>query len=193
MTIARVTLQWTGFSGAPGYTNFYFNSFGEGDQVDLEVDRVFAFADGIRPTLPSVARLEVSPEVAFLDEATGDLLSYATATTPPEAVVGAVAGAYSAPTGASITWNTPAIAKGRRLRGRTFVVPLGGTMYDLNGTLSSQAVNFLTNAATALIGDGTGPQAVIWSRPVNGAGGSIGTIDAFRVPDRAAVLRSRRD
>lgn len=193
MTIARVTLQWTGFSGAPGYTNFYFDAFGAGDEVDLEVDRVFAFADGIRPALPSVARLEVSPEVAFLDETTGDLQSYATATTPPGAIVGSVTGSYSAPTGASITWNTPAIAKGRRLRGRTFVVPLGGTMYDASGTLATTAVNFLTAAANALIGDGTGPQAVIWSRPVNGAGGTIGAIDGFRVPDRAAVLRSRRD
>lgn len=193
MTIARVTLEWSGFSGAPGYTNFYFDSFGAGDEVDLEVARVFAFADGIRPALPSVARLEVSPEVAFLDEATGDLLSYATTATPPEALVGSVTGSYSGPTGASITWNTPAIAKGRRLRGRTFVVPLGGTMYDASGTLSSGAINLLTNAANGLIGDGTGPQAVIWSRPVNGAGGSIGAIDSFRVPDRAAVLRSRRD
>lgn len=193
MPITRVTAMWSGFPGAPGYSNFYFAAFGGGDQVNVEVAKVRAFFDDIKGLLPSVVTMTVAQEAAILDEATGDLIGYAAADTAPAVVVGAQAGIYSAPSGAAITWQTGTVAKGRRLRGRTFIVPLAGNQYDLTGTLASTCIGTLNTAATTLRTATTGPQLVVWSRPGASGGGVIGPVTGSRVADKSAVLRSRRD
>lgn len=193
MTITRVTAVWSGFSGAPGYTNFFFDSFGTGDEVDLEVARVEAFFTPLAAELPNDLTVTVQGEAAFVDETTGELLDYAQATGGNQQVEGTASGGYAAPVGAAVTWNTETVARGRRLRGRTFIVPMRSSAYEDDGTLTLSALANLNNAAAALIGDGSGPTAVIWSRPRAGAGGSIGPITSARVADKVAVLRSRRD
>lgn len=193
MAITRVTAVWSGFQGAPGYSNFFFDAFGGGDAVDLEVARVRQFFRALDTILPNSVTINVQREAAILDEATGDLINYQNATVAPDPVTGLVSGAYSSPTGASIGWQTAAIARGRRLRGRTFLVPLAGSSYDAVGTLSTGALTALNAAAEGLIGDGTGPQLVIWSRPRIDSPGSIGEVNGHRVADLAAILRSRRD
>lgn len=193
MAIARITAVWSGFTGAPGYTNFFFDAFGSGDLVDAETARVRAFFNALTLNLPADVDINVQGEAAILDEVTGELIGYANATTQPAVVAGVATGGYSAPSGATIGWQTEAVAKGRRLRGRTFIVPLSNGSYEANGTLTPGTIQALNAAANALIGDGSGPQLVIWSRPVAGAGGSIGAVTGHRVPDLAAVLRSRRD
>ena len=193
MAISRVTAIWQGFTGAPGYTNFFFDAFGGGDVVDDEVGRVVAFFEALAAALPNGVSVAVQQEVAILEETTGGLIDYAQASSAPAVVAGTGSGGYSSPTGAAITWNTETVAKGRRLRGRTFIVPLNGGRYEANGTLTSVAIDNLTAAAGILVGDGTGPQLVIWSRPENGAGGAIGPVTSYGVRDKAAILRSRRD
>lgn len=193
MAITRVTAVWSGFTGAPGYTNFFFDAFGVGDEVDLETDRVRDFFQTVREALPNDVIVQVQQEAAIIDETTGELMGYSQATTPPQPVVGYSTAAYSAPSGACVTWNTETIARGRRLRGRTFVVPLSSGAYDAQGTLTNEAQGFLNGGANALIGDGSGPQMVIWSRPRGGVGGSIGPVTSHRVADKVAILRSRRD
>nr|CRY96700.1 hypothetical protein [uncultured prokaryote] len=193
MAITRVTALWTGFTGAPGYSNFFFSAFGAGDFVNAETARVRGFFDAMKASLPSTVTVQVQQEAAILDEASGDLISYAQAEEPVVSVKGTASGAYSAPAGAVVTWNTETVARGRRLRGRTFIVPLGNIAYDPDGSLLSTAIANLNAGAAALIGDGTGPQAVIWSRPRTGSDGSIGPITSSRVADKVAVLRSRRD
>ncbi len=193
MAITRVTAEWSGFSGAPGYSNFYFAAFGSGDAVDLEVARVRALFNAIPTYIPSGVSVRVLQEAAILDESSGELLGYSQATTQPSQVTGTGIGSWSAASGAVLTWNTETIARGRRLRGRTFLVPLAVAAYDTSGTLAQAFMTAATTGANALIGDGTGPTAVIWSRPRGGAGGSAGPITSSRVADRVSVLRSRRD
>lgn len=193
MAITRVTAVWTGFSGAPGYTNFFFNAFGGGDLVDLEVARVRSFFDALTLLLPSDVSIQVQQEASIIDEASGELISYALASDAPPVVNGTQDTPYSAPSGAAITWNTDTVARGRRLRGRTFIVPITGAGYEADGTLGPNALGYLNTAALALLGDGSGPGLVIWSRPRDGAGGTIGAVTSHRVADRAAILRSRRD
>lgn len=193
MTITRVTAVWTGFTGAPGYSNFFFDAFGGGDVVDAEVERVQAFFTRLSATLPSSVRINVQPEVALVDEMTGDLEAYRNVNTAPAGISGTASGTYSAPSGAAITWSTDTVNRGRRIRGRTFIVPMGNTMYEANGTLSAAALSDLNAAATALRGTGSGPTLVVWSRPRPGGGAAIGPVTGHRVTDKAAVLRSRRD
>ena len=193
MAITRVTAVWSGFTGAPGYTNFFFDAFGGGDLVDSEVDRTVAFFEAISAVLPNSVSVQVQQEAAVLDESSGALINYALATEAPDPITGDGGTNYSAASGASVTWNTEAIARGRRLRGRTFIVPMGTNWYDPQGTINSNGLSWLNAGAEALIGDGSGPQLVIWSRPRDGAGGTIGQVVSHRVADQVAVLRSRRD
>lgn len=98
--------------------------------------------------------------------------------------------------GGCITWTTGGIVNGRkgprRLRGRTFLVPFGNDAYDGTGTLTANHLAGVNTLAADIMA--TGPLA-IWHRPTT-AGGSDGNsygVQSFRVRDKVAMLRSRRD
>lgn len=208
MAIVKVTAKWTGFTGAPGYSNFYFspNDFGEPDPA-LTNDmfaRVDQFCIDILSLLPPAAKLQVQGDLPLIDPVDGKM----------EGVVSRAAGsvrsgtgsaaAYSAASGAVITWRTAAVIHGRRLRGRTFIVPTVNVAYGLDGTLQATTQTTLTTAANKLFLPHAGYAAVVWSRPakervkkdgtvVPARTGDVGAITSASVPPVAAVLRSRRD
>lgn len=99
--------------------------------------------------------------------------------------------------GACITWTTGGIVNGpsgipRRLRGRTFLVPLTTACYDSDGTLTAatfaDVATFGTNLRAA------GPLAV-WHRPTTkgGTDGNSYAVLSHKVRDKVAWLGSRRD
>lgn len=193
MALSRITAVWQGFTGAPGYTSFHFLAFGGGDETTSEVARVRSFFSELQPILPSSVSIQVQQETEILEEATGALINYGAAADPVAPVEGNGGTAYSAPSGGLVSWNTGTVVGNRRLRGRTFVVPLATASYQDDGTLTPVAIGALSDAAEALIGDGSGPRLHVWSRPTNGSGGVVGEVTGYRIPDLAAVLRSRRD
>lgn len=92
------------------------------------------------------------------------------------------------------TWKTADIVAGRRVAGRTFLGPLNPDMSQNDGTPSSSALTAADALGAAWIDQGTTDvAAVVWKRPVNGAGGSDHVITGHLVKDKFAVLRSRRD
>jgi hypothetical protein len=146
-------------------------------------------------TLTSILSTGVSIDIPNtgekIEDTTGVLDSVWTSTggTP---VVGAAGGVVAAGVGACITWKTGGIIDGRRLRGRTFIVPLSSTAYEANGTLTTAALTALNNFGTSMLA--SGPLAV-WHRPTSEAaadGNSYGVV-AFSVRDKVAFLSSRRD
>lgn len=193
MPISRVTAQWSGFPGAPGYSNFHFQASTGTPDSQADVDLVREFFDELRGLLPVGVNVLVQPTVEILDDATGALVDYETVATPPLVVAGASSGTYSSPSGAVINWLTSSVVGGRRLRGRTFIVPLGSAAYQNDGTLSSSALTTLNAAAAILSAAGFSSGFGILSRPVGGGAISFGEVTGHRVPDLAAVLRSRRD
>jgi hypothetical protein len=115
------------------------------------------------------------------------------AATPPTVVNGGGSGAYSAPSGAVLHWLTGTVRNGRRLRGRTFIVPLANSNYEANGTLAAGTITAIQNAGLALMDEAT-TRLVVYGRPApNAADGVAALVTGARVPDMAAVLRSRRD
>lgn len=193
MAIHRVTTVWSGFPGAPGYSNFFFTGDGSGGAAAESRSRVVGFFSEINDLLPSDVQFLVEGEVAVLDELTGSITGYIMA--EPGAVPGSggLAGGYSAASGAVVTWNTAGVVNGRRVRGRTFVVPLGGAAYQSDGSLSASAIGTLQAGAEELVGTGFDSGFGVWSRPGTSGGGSFWEVNGYRVPDMAAVLRSRRD
>jgi hypothetical protein len=208
--LMRVTAEWSGFSGAPGYTVLHFvNAFGgTGGDADATAaaaltaaTRTRTFIDAIKGLLPPVVRVTVSPEVEVIESTTGALVKVFSVTAPA-AVVGTSTANYSAPNGAVISWSTAGIRRKRRIRGRTFLVPLASSSYGTDGNLGAGSRTTIQTAANALIDTTGDADMVIFGRPTpadkaNGIpqleDGTYSIVTSGNVPSMVAVLRSRRD
>ena len=193
MAVYRVSALWTGFTGAPGYSNFHFTENPTGETGSVIRAQVHDFFSELASLLPGVVTITIDPTVEVFDESTGLLTGYETDTEDLSPVRGSGTGNFSGPAGAVINWLTATVVNGRRLRGRTFVVPLRATAYEQDGTLSSSVLGTLNTAASVLSGSPFESTFCIWSRPQGGGTGAVGEVIGHQVPDMAAVLRSRRD
>lgn len=195
----KVTLKWTGFAGAPGYSNFFYRDFSSSEptqaDADAAVQKVVTFGAYVRTYLPIEAALQVQTAVEVIEETNGQLQTVFTA--PPTSVLqGQAASApYSAASGAVITWRTGGVRNGRRVRGRTFLVPLANAAYQSDGTIATAVLTSLNTNMTTFISAAGTPDLGVWARPTSkGATDGIWyAVNGFTIPDKVAVLRSRRD
>lgn len=193
MSILQGTITWTGWSGAPGYTVLYTRNAGIiTTAIDNTVTALNHMADQLHFLVPNSVTLTASKEVKEIEEATGALVSIHTSPVATPSWVGAGGTNFAAPTGACISWGTGGVNRGKRVRGRTFIVPLASGYYATDGTLTDAALTPL-NALANDWHTSSAYAAVVWSRPRLGAGGAAFDITSHRVADKAAVLRSRRD
>lgn len=201
--IVKVQAIWSGFQGAPGYTNWYGLSDGDSAAAAQALaGRMHTLFDVMRGMLPAVASVKVQRTYQVLNSINGFITSEGNLATDQAVVQGTGAAPYAGAGGAVITWNTGAYNElGHKLRGRTFLVPLTGA-FDTGGTLSDPALSGIQAAATACIG-GTG-NLVVYSRPRDVPNkppatgethydGEVNTVISATVKDKAGVLRSRRD
>lgn len=196
----RVKTKWTGFSGAPGYTNFYFRDFAAGNEPTLAqaqgaVTRTADFWANVTGRLPAVVSLQVQGDVEVIEETTGEMTTIHNVTAPAPKVGTNATSTFSGPTGAVINWRTAGVRNGRRVRGRTFIVPIATSCYQSDGTLDPTHHTALGTAAATLTDAAGTPDLGVWARP-SAAGASDGVwyaVQTATVPDLAAVLRSRRD
>jgi len=193
MVTMRITYRWGGFTGAPGYSNFHFeqdfHTGAEWDDTNVAIRAMFQAAVGLFPT-----GLTITPPTSadLFNTETGELQS----TVPlaaPAVVAGSGSSIFAGPAGAVLTWNTGTVAAGRRVRGRTFLVPLSTAAYQSDGSLLPATVTTLQSAAATLVNNTGGNPFVVWKRPVGGAGGLNAPVTSYTVPDLVAVLKSRRD
>lgn len=196
-------VRWSGFTGAPGYSAFYFSTdagFWDGGLIGDSAEaaatsaagRVHSAFTGILSQLPEDVSLDIEDECLILDSASGETLGFVEIEADDFASTRGTGG-YSGPSGAVVNWRTNDYRNGRRIRGRTFLVPLAGSAYQSDGTLTSSALGSLRDFGSSVIGSGGDPQFGVWSRPRDGAGGVFASAVNSNVPDMAAVLRSRRD
>lgn len=181
VSVYRVRTVWTGLRGLPGVTTMYTSD----QPAGISLADLKAFWDTVRTLVPTGCTMTIQPTGEIVDAATGQATGNWSATAP-SASVGAVAGVYSAPTGAVINWLTGQFAAGRQIRGKTFIVPLAGACFQADGTLADSNRGTLETAAKALTASTF--NITCWSRR---SGASAQVVDAT-VPDMAVVLRSRR-
>lgn len=191
----RYRMTWTGWTGAPGYTTFYADQGASAQQMATDCHQFMLTA--LTPVsatdiLPSPIKINGDALVDEIEDSTGDQQTQI-GVVPPAQIVGAGLLPWAGAAGACVSWNTPNFIKGRRLRGRTFFVPLSGEAFQVDGTLAQTFFAGLQAAAAAHINSQTG--FLVWHRPTTkgGADGSSTLISAAVVHDKAAVLRSRRD
>jgi hypothetical protein len=191
--LKRCSVAWQGWPGAPGVTQFYLDN----TAVQAQVDAIRQFYFACQGLLPAGLTINVPNSGDTVDESTGKLTGTWSVPVLPVTVTGAGAGAYAGNAGGVVHWLTNSVTRNRRIRGRTFMVPLVGA-YDAAGSLAPAAQGTLTNAASALVGSGAG-LIHVWVRPVyqkaTGVmirGGMSAPVTSSRVPDLAVSLRSRR-
>jgi hypothetical protein len=198
--IFRVKMRWDGFPGGPGYSVFHMRDFADGpmDQAAAvsAVSRIQQFSNDIRTWLPYQVTIKLPTEVEVLEDTTGQLINVLPVPALPTTIGTASAtDRYASAVGAVITWRTGGIRNGRRIKGRTFCVPLAGNAYGNDGTLHADAMASFTTAATNLTNQTGTPDLGVYARPT-GPGATDGiwhAVTSFSVPDMGAVLRSRRD
>ena len=193
MAITRITAQWNGFRGAPGYSNFFFDGeFADEAAIEAAGVALRTFFNDVRDQLPAGLSVAIQGTADVIDEGSGEILRV-TDFTPPSTAIGGDTGGYSAATGAVVNWNTNDYVRGRRVRGRTFLVPLSNGAFSADGDLTNNALTSLRTAASSLVTTTLDHPLSVWSRPRSGAGGSSHVVTGATVPDLGAVLRSRRD
>lgn len=193
MSIFRVTARWSGFPGAPGYSNFHFTGSTPGDVALGERERVRAFFSRVTARLASGTIIEIDPVVTEFDETTGQMIGMHLDEEELEPLESSGSGSYAGPAGAVVNWRTQTVNNGRLVRGRTFLVPIAGSAFDSDGTLSTAALSQFRGAAEELSGADFETGFCIWSRPTDGGTGAVAPVVSHDVPDMVAVLRSRRD
>lgn len=206
-------MRWSGFVGAPGFSVFHFRDYnvgGDGNPITQEsaqaaAGRVRNFFNSTKNLFPNTVTFHVENDVEVIEDTTGEMTNILNVTGLTDVVgeAGATAG-YSAAVGAVVNWRTAVVRRGRRLRGRTFLVPLSSTCYENNGSLNGSCLTALNTAATSLITPtAQEPELGVYARPhrTRNTDGSWTTVPdgewAFvrsaNIPDMTAVLRSRRD
>lgn len=199
-SILRVKAAWTGFQGAPGYNLFHFGAFSETGFVPADaqscVTRVKTFFDGIQLYMPNAVRVQVQGDVEVLDPTNGTLQDVYSTTQPSytQGNSGSVT-TFASAVGAVVGWRTSQVRNGRRIRGRTFLVPLSSGAFEADGTLNGGVVTGISTAATTLKNSTGAAGLGVWGRP-SAPGATDGVwapATAVAVPDMGAVLRSRRD
>lgn len=187
MAMNRVSCSWQGWPGSPGLTQMYLID----PPAQGNIDAIRTFFNALAGLLPSGLTIQVPSSGDTLSEVDGKITGAWSVGTTPTVVTGTAAGAYSGTSGAVVHWLTNAVVAGRRVRGRTFLVPLANTAYDTAGSLLTSALTTIQTAAAAYVSGQTG-KACVWARPAPGRSGSLASITSSKVPDLAVVMRSRR-
>jgi len=195
--IQRIRVALTGFVGGPGVATFYALD------APTALPSLRTLWGALAVSMPTSVSIKVLASGDTIEDTTGVLVG-AWAAADAAGVVGADGSTYPAPVGACISWLTSTIFDGKRLKGRTFVVPMGGGSYQLDGTINAANITTFTNAAQAYVAAQVA-NALVWHRPraakpADGsrpavtarAGGSAAITQGLCV-DKAVVLTSRRD
>lgn len=181
----RVRVAWTGGPGGDGVSTFYCQD------AATFLGPLATFFNAFFSLVPNDITYEMPTTGDIIDSVTGDLTgSWASGAGGGRS--GDITTGYASPVGAMATWRTGAVVNGHRLAGRTFLVPLGSSVFDDTGDLTNTALGDLRGYAAALVTAGDA-NFVVWSRPHGAVSGGWATVESSTVPDKAIVLRSRRD
>jgi len=125
------------------------------------------------------------------DDATGELQEIWAAGTTAVIPGSASQPHFARGVGGRVVWNTQGLTNNRKVKGSTFIIPIAGSFYDTDGTLNAGTVSGIAAAAQAFV-VATVTDFVVWTRPVNGAGGKSSGVVSSAFPDKISTLRSRR-
>lgn len=182
------TVRWSGARVGLGASVFHYRPAGGPTGATSIQTATRVFFEAIKGYIPSGITITYDREVRQLDNA-GNLEEVF-----PLGQVNTTGGSggtvFVNGAGAMIRWSTGAVSGGRRLQGRTFLVPFS-TAGISGGEVTTAAQGVVNAAAATYISSLTsaGPSLVVWSR-TNGT-----TADALTgaLLSRPSSLRTRND
>lgn len=198
----RIRMEWSGARGTPGVSTFYAIS---GAAVITDLNGALTV---LAPYIPAGVQIQMIETGDTIDVVTGEIRATWSGVRPIPTAGGGPA-AYSGPAGGMVDWRSPVYISGRRLRGRTFLVPLSTNAYSDQGGMAIGLFDALNSALASLLSAHPG-ELHIYQRPrpaspswtdVRGrthpaiaarVGGSA-PITAASMSTESVVLRSRRD
>lgn len=175
----------TGGTMGSGVATHYWNN-AVTHQSDLK-----AFWTSVAAIMAGYVTITVPNSGDVFKEDDGTLLSTWSSGTSAT-ITGGGTGAYAGGVGACLGWGTGGIHYGRKVRGRTFIVPLALNQYDTDGTLATGCVSSITTAKNTLL-TAMGTDLQIWARPsTKHPIGNSYSVTGGVVKDHVSWLRSRR-
>jgi hypothetical protein len=191
-TMWRVTADWSGGKIGTGFTNHYFTGGTSTPQQCADATKAFfSSALSVGNALPTGVAIAFRASVDAIEATDGGLVT-SLPVTAPGTITGSGTGPYAALAGSCVTWRTGDFLNGRRVRGRTFIVPLSGPSFQADGTIDTTILGFINTAAAGLIS--AAPEFLVWHRPTSkgATDGSQHVVTSGTAADKAAFLTSRR-
>lgn len=197
MTIAQLQVTWKGLTGLPGYSFFYVRS------TAASIAPLPTFFSAISQFFPVPLTWEINPFWKFIDEANGQLTGGGGGG-PMPTIAATGATAYAPQSGVQVKWDTGEYHDGRRVKGRTYLVPTVNTQWAAGGVAVQTMCNTINAAADVMRTQFTG-NLVIWHRPIfekdaNGKptdvvkrAGLAAAVQTVTTPTKAVTLNRRRD
>lgn len=183
--VVRVRVEWNGLTGLPGISTFYVGT------TDADISELVTFYTAIKGLWTPGLTWTIPNTGDVLDTASGELTGTHIFTGAGSVSSSGTAGDYAAGVGCRVRWLTADVKAGRRVRGTTFLTHFKTNNFDTTGTILAASLTTIQTAASALVASGS-PWGV-YSRPVNGAGGSFHAWNAATVPDKVAWLSTRKN
>lgn len=191
----RVALNWP--AGGPGVNTYYF-SMGvppmvpESAAADAAAE-LGAIFTGFNTSFVTGLTWAVESAYDVVDVPTGNIIDQGAL--PGTMPTGSGSNAINTTSRAQqirLTFYTDQFFSGRRLRGGTFIGPVGGGTLDANGTVPPGTGANWADKFTAVT-TGLGVRLAVYSRPTPLHEGRYGDVVSVRVPPVLGTLRSRRD
>lgn len=183
-TIYKAQAVWSGFIGGPGVNTFYLA------EEPTSNAPFWAFYDGLKAAIPAGVSVQIQNSGVSVEAESGDLVG-SWSVGAQDAVAGTGEGQHVGGAGAAVRWETGVIVAGRRLVGRTYLVPLTRGNYGTDGKLTS---GFITGAGTAAVNLALALDTSlgVWSRPRPGLDGAHHLVTSAVIPATTANLSSRK-
>lgn len=190
--VIQYRAPWSVPNAGPSVSTFHFvgNTAGQPDGIAAAVR---GFFDAIKSTLPNDVIVNFASEMTIHNDATGQLVG-TIPVTPPLAVQGTGTGSWAGGAGYRVDWLTQAIRNGRRVRGRTFIVPASNTVFSTEGRVLGATATTANTAGNGLLATASlaGNDLAVWSRPGPAGPGQVFAVTDPATSTLAATLRGRK-
>lgn len=189
MPIFEYSVQWSGARIGSGASVMHAGT----DEPSTILAQAFAakvntFFGAIAKYLPNVITIQFPNEVKVF-EGNGTLIGVETITAPPQVNATGTAPFING-AGGCVRWNTGAVAGGRRIVGRTFIVPMVSDAFQTGNTKATTQGDFNT-AINGYLANSTGVdlRPAVWAKSQSLAY----PITSGALLNRPSTLRTRND
>jgi len=169
--VAKV--DWTGNYGHTGISRFAFVSSDGGVPTDTQRDGVLTaintFLNANSGGIPTDVGWVMDPLVESYDGVLGTLTGELATAGGIAPGVGTNGSSYSNGVGLTVKWKTGGTFNGRRIQGRTFIVPLAGQQFSTTGHVQAGVAQSWQDAGNAYLAamPALGVTPLVWGRPTD--------------------------